>query len=49
MIVGYDCVPVSDDGDDDVEHDEWTEEDEGDEVHVGDDRPALLLRVFRDS
>ena len=38
-------VPVSDDGDDDVEHDEGAEEDEGHEVDVGDDGPALLLWV----
>ena len=39
------CVPVSDNGDDNVEHNEGAEKDEGDEIHVGDDGAALLLRI----
>jgi hypothetical protein len=37
--------PVSDHSDNDIEHDEWAKEDEGDEVEVGDRRPAPPLRV----
>ena len=39
------CIPVSDDGHHNVEHNEGAEEDEGHEVDVGDDGPASLLRV----
>ncbi len=38
-------LPVRDDGDDNVEHDEGAEEDEWDEVEVGDGGPAPPLRV----
>ncbi len=36
---------VHDDGDEEVEHDEWTQEDEGHEVDVGQGRAAVLSRV----
>ena len=38
-------LPVRDHSDDDIEHDEWAEEDEGDEVEVRDGWPAATLRV----
>ncbi len=36
---------VHDDGDEQVEHDEWTQEDEGHKVDVGQGRAAVLAGV----
>ena len=40
---------VHDDGHEQVEHDEAAEEDEGDEVYIGDIRATGLVRVYQEA
>ena len=46
-VSGQVIKTVHDDGDHDVQHDEAAQEDEGDEVGVGDVITAFLVRVDR--